>query len=908
MAAQQRDRPSSYSTSTSVSLSARTYKQDGEGSGTARKRTWGGGLFKGPSKYGGNTASNSTARSSLSLTPSSPGGMAFSPHEITCQRLRDCIHQLRSAPSDVKHVDVTFNEYGKIAGEAGALCENLLLPQSSHQSQSILSPLDDSNEDQIVSSDISSVSTNGTRSSIHSRASLEQGYQSSVAFQPDLDLIHDWIDCLVKLLDTLHISLIGTYRECEPEASPAMVDQLFVDQRFRETAISRMRSVSKARAGSKEPVFFQKYEQRFRHYDQLKVDLIEMRRLLQNSESGILPNRVIREVTISQRGDAILEFANISPEGSLEDHPVLRFRVSSHMLVETSPIFARMFDSPSLLAAFSASNSVFPAPPSQYTCKDGAEVKLFRMPQLELNIKSSFEVLLHAAHLHNDLVPRDIEFDQFVAIAEVCMRYQCTSPLELSVEYRWLPQWMHKAIEDMPDGLLLISYAFGLRRLFTRMTKTAILNIVNDKDLESKPWPQNVKDRIWAVRRAKIEQVYACCNNILGEYLKCPPPALPIYEREGTTTTGLTPTMAPRCLKGSHSCDAACLGWLMMLFNELHILPQLMQSSSFSRRPPPPQRSLNQLVDCLRFVASPPNTHQGPCDFTPAFRAAMNDIYNSVSGFTLFSISGKHGWGLSKHKSLLPQHVLSIGTLLPDHNAARRTMEDVALRIMLHVDSLDQVYNVALVSKAFFEAFKSNETIIYRSLLQKTKNIIPERWTLSGASSKEEARSELKLLKEDNPEHEASRTVEHLNLMTSDNQRAHLEDFRGQIGSEDESTLAFNNEISDTESLVEIDNLGNEMNERDGKMTREEAERIMWPDHDHDKVVLRQAPAPESMHDGLAAAPTEKFRAGDPAFHQPEEKNLLTFENKNLSDDHYQRIGLSRPMGVETVDNVSRWI
>lgn len=88
------------------------------------------------------------------------------------------------------------------------------------------------------------------------------------------------------------------------------------------------------------------------------------------------------------------------------------------------------------------------------TLRDGPEVKVFSMPQLELNKFDSFTTMLHAAHMHNDEIPRKVQFPQFVAIAETCLGYQCTSPLEIPVEYLWLPQWKHKADEEYPEGLI----------------------------------------------------------------------------------------------------------------------------------------------------------------------------------------------------------------------------------------------------------------------------------------------------------------------------------------------------------------------------------------------------------------------------------------------------------------------
>lgn len=402
--------------------------------------------------------------------------------------------------------------------------------------------------------------------------------------------------------------------------------------------------------------------------------------------------------------------------------PVLRFRVSSHMLAETSPIFARMFSphAEELDEDGEAEELAgdLPPPPTPFDCEGGRRVLLYRMPHLELNERSSLSILLHAAHMHNDRVPREVPFEQFVALAETSLRYRCTSPLELFVEHRWLPQWVHKATEDMPDGLLVISYAFGLRRLFTRVTKTAILNLVDERELAGKKWPARVKERIWAVRCAKMAQVYGACARAVEEYLRPPewageaggggravddgeggeggetvPPILrttsiaPSLNLFATTTTS-TPwagprifTNTPRCPKGNHWCDATNLGWLMLVYNELHLLPAILHPSLSPSQTDSPTtaRSLAQLVDALRGVTGPPNNNSNlnssnnpagggrgcgcgcGSDPAPALRIAASDVYNGVAGLTLFEVDGRrHGWALSRHRRDEPQAVFPV--------------------------------------------------------------------------------------------------------------------------------------------------------------------------------------------------------------------------------------------------------
>jgi hypothetical protein len=322
------------------------------------------------------------------------------------------------------------------------------------------------------------------------------------------------------------------------------------------------------------------------------------------------------------------------------------------------------------------------------------------MPQLEFDTHSSLTILLHAAHLHNALVPRTITYEQFIALAEVSLRYRCTSPLEIYVEHRWLPQWIHKATVEMPYGWVVIAYAFGLRRLFVRTTKSLILNCKTEAELERRSWPVGVRERVWRVREAKMAQVWEVCARAVEEYL-LQPSGRGRADMEGESvpqsgentlagSPGLSPsvataansnssvafsfTLTPRCPKGFQWCDAMNLGWLMLAFHRLQIMfprPDLARtpchlptlSSPVCARPPP-ARSLTELITALRAIPGPPvhpahtGHHSSVCDPAPAFRAAINDVYNSVTGLTLYEIDGnRHGWGLSAHKKDEPEVV-----------------------------------------------------------------------------------------------------------------------------------------------------------------------------------------------------------------------------------------------------------
>ena len=533
-----------------------------------------------------------------------------------------------------------------------------------------------------------------------------------------LNAIHEYKATQELMLDNLRTSLLATYKSYEPEASEGHLEAFLADKVLRKNLIIKWRDASVHRMKSEKLLFWEQYKIRSLNFDKLKLDLQATESLFNVADSGEAPDMAIREYVIAKNGDTILEFANAASE----IHPILRFRVSSHLLAEASPYFSQAM-SPTQQGKSNSLDPMndLPPPPSRHTCKDGMEVKVYRMPQIELNSDEALTILLHAAHMHNQKVPREIAFPVFVSIAEVCLRYRCTSPLELQVEYQWLPQWMHMAGEDSPDGLLLISYAFGLRGIFTRMSKTAILNTVDEEQIQSKElWPQAVRDKIGAIRSAKLAQIHECCTSAIEEYFR--PPS---EDTERKASVGsLVLTTVPRCPRGSHLCDATNLGWLMLVYNELRVLPNIMTNVGFHSLPKSPKRSIKELVDCLRLMPSAPQVHSGVCDYAPAFRSAINDIYNSIQGLTLKDVSGKSGWALSKHAEedhMSPEvHELPV----PDdddvqkENPSMSSHETICLRILSHLDDEDDLSNAAMIDKGFYGAYKRNEAALLKNVMK----------------------------------------------------------------------------------------------------------------------------------------------------------------------------------------------
>src|SRR3569833_3410663 len=268
------------------------------------------------------------------------------------RQLREFVQRLRAAPSNPANVDTTFKEFARIREQCAALVRALLSPQAAitdpasqpaalerrPSSSSNRQPKKQQRAAESVYAKVGVVPWQiAPRDSVPvaRRFSPEAGRgqaAASVAAAPPttsqgeasrkgtingayLGAIRDWKECLEVLADMHRTSL-------ERDPWPEIGDALDTDKKFRVHVARRARS-----------------EMRLRNYEAVKAELADITGLLQAGESGIALGRTIREHAIAPRGDTVLEFANTATDWK----PVLRFRVSSHMLAETSPIFARMF-------------------------------------------------------------------------------------------------------------------------------------------------------------------------------------------------------------------------------------------------------------------------------------------------------------------------------------------------------------------------------------------------------------------------------------------------------------------------------------------------------------------------------------------------------------------------------------
>ncbi|KAI0437503.1 hypothetical protein F4803DRAFT_538633 [Xylaria telfairii] len=561
--------------------------------------------------------------------------------------------KIRNAAKNVNHVDSAWNDYIKHKEKCFEYCKALITSPSQRRESSVVSPTTSmpprlESQRELYLDTLNLVTIDSSSSTQSSGSRLDSPLRPGSRDEQYQKAVHEW-ESTVKLLATrLRTSLQDTYNDYNKDATPEDFERLCTDKAARHNTIYHMRNASISKMMSADLDFFPKYDVRFRNFDEIKKDLAKVQSLLRTS--GIPQSRTIIERRISPTGDVMLEFANAENE----NYPVYRFRVSSHCLRETpSPIFGHMFNAPFRTELDDDIRRSLPPAPDRHTYGDGHEVMRYRMPQTELNTERSLEILLHAAHNHNDRVPREVPFKQLVAIAEACLRYQCTSPLELAIEHMWLPYWRDKATDDMLAEVLFISYVFGLAENFSRLSRIVILNLPDPEYIRRRPcWPQKVGEGIAAVRHAKMEQVYKQCRETLNEYL-CPTPHTdPIPSTDSSHTN---PLSGLRCPRGDRTCDAQNLGWYMKSLTELGLLPAVLSSPALSHTQAPPRsQSLLEVISRLGRITGPPQIHGGICDFAPAFRAAIKDIYESVPGLTLFEVSGKSGWALSKNRS--PRH------------------------------------------------------------------------------------------------------------------------------------------------------------------------------------------------------------------------------------------------------------
>ncbi|KIN08023.1 hypothetical protein OIDMADRAFT_107748 [Oidiodendron maius Zn] len=593
-------------------------------------------------------------RGSNGIMPS-PDPFLFASHDKEYLRLLDHTKRIRKVSQEPKKIDTAWEIYEKSRNECYQICKSLFNKSRKYSGRQTSLELEIGPFDTRLSHSGSS-STGST---------LPHQFNDTW-----LLAIQRYKAAQQEMHDMLRGHILSVFKEYRPESSEKQAEDFLASKEVRKSVILHWREISIHRMMSEKLLFWDLFRIRSQNFHTLTQDILAIDKLFDVIDSTISENMSIREYVISKDGDTILEF----PNGASEEHPILRFRVSSHFLVASSSLFSRIF-SPLQGADTGLVMDDLPPPPTKHICEDKMEVKL-----------------------------------------------------RLQVQYVWLRQWIQMASDDGTgrDGLLLISYVFGEPGLFRRLTKSVILNTTDEADIESKTlWPQPIKDKMKAIRAAKMAQIHGCLTNAISEYFRPPQDSLD----RPTSIGSLTLTTVPRCPRGVHLCDATNLGWLMLVYNELRILPTAIGNAGFSALPDPPRRSLKELLDCLRLMPSTPEGHSGVCDYAPAFRSAISDIYNSISGLQLEEVGPDLlGQGITEpvaDQDLTPVTDLSdvrIELPVPPLNRPPiSSQEAIRLCILSHLDDIDDLNSAAQVDKKFYAVYKENETTLLKTILKNAK-------------------------------------------------------------------------------------------------------------------------------------------------------------------------------------------
>ncbi|KAI9883648.1 MAG: hypothetical protein M1823_004580 [Watsoniomyces obsoletus] len=356
-------------------------------------------------------------------------------------------------------------------------------------------------------------------------------------------------------------------------------------------------------------------------------------------------------IIIAQMGDTILEFGF---------PPRFKFRVSSSSLRQASTFFEYALK-PYRQDQMDADSQ----PPAglehdldhtEFVRSNNTSLMTLR---LKLNSHITLEAmttLLYAAHMRIDRVPRRISFQEFADIAYVCYKYRCTTPVEIFVECFWLEQSYDKQNAEGYEDFLFISYVFGLDRMFHRQSRKALMKLRGGFGFspEDTKLPQEVWLRLHQVRTAKLRKTLQLCRATLEAYLPSDDlslpdtttPDRPISYSENNNPLTANPGLLQlqrraRCRHGSHECDAANLGWLMLVFNTVGVLPAVLDPAKEDEFFQDRAHTLYSIVCKLCAAPSAVGVHGDSCDYAPAFRNAMCDIYNSIRGLNVWDVNDR---------------------------------------------------------------------------------------------------------------------------------------------------------------------------------------------------------------------------------------------------------------------------
>lgn len=363
----------------------------------------------------------------------------------------------------------------------------------------------------------------------------------------------------------------------------------------------------------------------------------------------------VPETVISPDGDAILEFGSPAQ---------FKFRVSSQVLSERSQFFKSAFKYRRVnQRGQNDSNSVNNELNSSVTEFIQASATSPMVLRLQMDKQITFKAvstLFYAAHHIPRKVPRTISFQEFVDIAFVCHKYQCTAPVETYVEFCWLEQWVDRLGATGFEDFFFISYVFRLDSFFEMTSRMAIMRLQSSHDelLQDSKLPQEVWLRLRQAKQVILKKIVRLCRKTLDSYLRSghlssniAPTPLSFENFDMSMSNSLELTRQSKCPQGSHQCDAANLGWLILVLNEVGILPAVLQVGvlpaglSLPTRMEHPFWQTVSLEDLFRKLCTAPSAvgvHGADCDYAPAFRDSMCDLYNSIKGLSVRDVNDRY--------------------------------------------------------------------------------------------------------------------------------------------------------------------------------------------------------------------------------------------------------------------------
>ncbi|KAI9748394.1 MAG: hypothetical protein M1815_003274 [Lichina confinis] len=356
------------------------------------------------------------------------------------------------------------------------------------------------------------------------------------------------------------------------------------------------------------------------------------------------PSNGAPKVVIAPHGDTILE---------LGSQPCFKFWVSSQVLSQVSPFFDYA------LKPY-RQDPIDPRSPPPPTMQHELESTEFvhtgqtlpttlRLPMDRFLTVAAVSTLLYAAHMRTDKVPRRVSFQEFVDIAYACHKYRCTAPVQIFMECYWLEQWWDRLGGEGYGDLFFISYVFGLKRTFAKSSKAALMRMCEHPT--SPQVDSRLPEAVWSclrhARTTKLRRVLQLSRRTLDLYLLSEEPSSARFRRSVSISDATSPgdldelqlKRQARCPHGSHECDAANLGWLMLVLNEVGLLPVVLDPTKEEEFFGYQSRSLKNILCKLCAAPSAVGVHGALCDYAPAFREAVCDIYNSVRGLSIWELN-----------------------------------------------------------------------------------------------------------------------------------------------------------------------------------------------------------------------------------------------------------------------------